>query len=162
MKKNLILIAGIWAALIVLTFVTAPDLGIGERILYTFVFAVIAWIGIKLGVGQKKTGNSSKKNVQYRTDKEKYTYIFRGMERQFLYRYDGKYIYQGMSDKFIYRVENNKIYKGMDSKFSYRMEGNKIYRGLERQPLYRIDGNNIYSGDFGRQPVYRMSSSISI
>lgn len=162
MKKNAFLLVAIWAVLLVLTFVTAPSLKIGARLLYTLIFAVIAWVGIKLGVGQKKTGSISKRNLQYRDGKQRNIYVFRGMERQFSYRYDGKYVYPEMSNKFIYRIESNKIYKGKDSSFSYRIEGNKIYRGFERQPLYRIDGNNIYSGDFGRQPVFRISESSSI
>lgn len=162
MKKNLIMIAFIWIVVFVLTFITAGDnLGFGARLGGSLVLTIGGWIVYWSKSGGKAKGHSQSAPVRV-VAKKKELYIFRGMERKFTYRFDGKYIYEGMTAKFFYRVEGDKIYKGMDSKFAYRLDGNKIYRGMERQPLYRIDGNNVYGGDFGRQPVFRISNSISI
>jgi len=159
MKKLLILFGGIWLFVFLVSLKTAPALDFGRRILYSLVFAVIGTGLVYCNTGKNKAGSGSNASPGA-TDKRKMLYIFRGTERNFAYRYDGKYVYEGMSDKFIYRVEGNRIFQGMDSAFSYRMEGNRIYRGMENQPLYRIDGNCIYSGDFGRQPVFRISNHL--
>lgn len=90
-------------------------------------------------------------------------YIHKPFENKIVYRIEyrhGKqYVFEGLSNNFIYRIEGNMVYRGTDPKVYYRRKGNKIFRDFEyKEPVYRIEGNELYPGNFGRKPVYVISS----
>ncbi|MBE6606056.1 MAG: hypothetical protein E7635_03365 [Ruminococcaceae bacterium] len=164
-KALLVFLISWIAVFFLLGYTASKDMEVKERIIYSGICAVIIIIGVYFKLGETKTNGKTFKKKSYeiatnvRSDE---MYIFEGeFGRKLIYRIQNNKIYEGLSNKYNYEIIEDKIYKALSPQWIFRIEGNRIYKGLDKKAAYRIEKNKVYEGDFGRIPVYRISSSIN-
>lgn len=158
LKKLVLIVAAFWVGIFFVTFFTADDLSITERIVCSGAFAAVVGVFglIGLFVPSNKSGKVVNKSQNSRS-KNNVIYIFEGdFGKNPVYRIEGNKIFEKMNSKPKYEIKGNKIYPIFGNRWLFRIENNRVYREFNTRAEYRVEGNKIYQGEFGRVAKYRI------
>ena len=149
MKRVFSVFLVFWIGLFLLTFFTAKDLTILQRIGYTAAMAVFAALMALFGTENRKTSynkssgrtrvievrNPNSPKVLYRVKRNK---IYRNMEPAPIYEMKGNKVFLMNSPKVVYILEENKVYRNMAPVPILEIKGNKVCKPLSPKVVYEL------------------------